>query len=180
MMTNPHTQESTGILPWRRVLLAIDDSPLSEELFQRALTVIAPTGDLMIFHCLPNDQWSAQEAMALTHSIYSGVMPNDLTNFNETLWQETLGEIQGWLKSLTKTAIAEGLTATFEYRVGDPGQEICALADRWQADLIVVGRRGRSGLQEWLLGSVSNYVVHHATATVLVVQHPQDLPAPAH
>jgi nucleotide-binding universal stress UspA family protein len=44
------------------------------------------------------------------------------------------------------------------------------MARSWPADLIVIGRRGRTGLKEALMGSVSNYVVHHAPCTVMVVQ----------
>ena len=43
-------------------------------------------------------------------------------------------------------------------------------SQNWEADLIVIGRRGHQGLSEILLGSVSNYVVHHAPCSVLVVQ----------
>ena len=48
---------------------------------------------------------------------------------------------------------------------------ICNAAISWQADLIIMGRRGRTGLSELFLGSVSNYVLHHAPCAVLVVQH---------
>ncbi len=40
------------------------------------------------------------------------------------------------------------------------------------ADVIVMGRRGHSGLSELILGSVSNYVLHHAPCSVLIVQYP--------
>jgi nucleotide-binding universal stress UspA family protein len=39
-----------------------------------------------------------------------------------------------------------------------------------EADLIIVGRKDRSGLEELLLGSVSSDVVHHAPCAVLVTQ----------
>jgi len=40
------------------------------------------------------------------------------------------------------------------------------------AELIVVGRRGRGTVKSLVLGSVSSYVVQHATCPVLVVQGP--------
>jgi nucleotide-binding universal stress UspA family protein len=40
------------------------------------------------------------------------------------------------------------------------------------AELIVVGRRGRGAVSSIVLGSVSSYVLHHATCPVLVVPTP--------
>jgi nucleotide-binding universal stress UspA family protein len=63
-----------------------------------------------------------------------------------------------------------------EYRqiYGHAAKTICKVAREENIDLIVIGRRGRSGLGELFLGSVSNYVLHHAPCSVLIVQHPQD------
>lgn len=52
---------------------------------------------------------------------------------------------------------------------GDPAQQIVAAAKAAGADLVVVGRRGLSGLNELVLGSVSQKVLHHIAADVLVV-----------
>jgi nucleotide-binding universal stress UspA family protein len=54
--------------------------------------------------------------------------------------------------------------------VGDPGQVICEVAKSWDADLILMGRNRKSGISELFLGSSSNYVLHHAVCSVLVVQ----------
>ena len=54
------------------------------------------------------------------------------------------------------------------------GWEICQRAKVWQADLIIVGSHGRTGLSELFLGSVSNYVMHHAPCSVMVI-HRQTL-----
>ena len=35
---------------------------------------------------------------------------------------------------------------------------------------MVIGRRGHKNISEMFLGSVSNYVMHHAPCSVLVVQ----------
>lgn len=52
---------------------------------------------------------------------------------------------------------------------GDAAREIISTAHRIGADLIVVGRRGLSGISELVLGSVSQKVLHHAPADVLTV-----------
>jgi len=73
-------------------------------------------------------------------------------------------------------ATASGLHAT-SVGADAPGTSgvwstIVQLAQEHEADLIVVGSRGHSGLRAALLGSVSNGVVHHADRPVLVVPEP--------
>jgi nucleotide-binding universal stress UspA family protein len=53
---------------------------------------------------------------------------------------------------------------------GDPGEAL--VAESKQADLVVVGTHGRSGLTAALLGSVSRHVVAHAACPVVVVKVP--------
>lgn len=55
-------------------------------------------------------------------------------------------------------------------RVGTPGKIIVETAQVREADLIVVGNRGRSGIITWMLGSVSRYIVESCTVPVLVVK----------
>ncbi|MEL7079709.1 MAG: universal stress protein, partial [Cyanobacteria bacterium J06582_2] len=57
---------------------------------------------------------------------------------------------------------------------GNPGRSICELANTWSADLILVGSRGLKGIKEMFLGSVSNYVTHHAPCSVLIIRTPLD------
>jgi nucleotide-binding universal stress UspA family protein len=53
---------------------------------------------------------------------------------------------------------------------GDVARSIVAAAGAEGADLLVVGSRGLDRAGRFLLGSVSDYVVHHATCPVLVVR----------
>jgi nucleotide-binding universal stress UspA family protein len=52
---------------------------------------------------------------------------------------------------------------------GAPGPAIVDYAAEIGSDLIVIGHRGRSRLEELMMGSVSRYVTQHAKAAVLVV-----------
>src|SRR5687767_13898973 len=74
--------------------------------------------------------------------------------------------------------IAAGLTTGTRtictiVRHGRPASEIVMEADRFGADLIVVGARGHGTVERLLIGSVSSEVVDHADCPVLVVRTPQ-------
>nr|MDJ0648519.1 universal stress protein [Xenococcaceae cyanobacterium MO_188.B19] len=74
------------------------------------------------------------------------------------------------LKAYVTEAINMGVNAQFRQISGSIGRTICQIAGTWQADLIVIGNRGRTGLKELFLGSVSNYVLHHAPCSVLTLK----------
>jgi nucleotide-binding universal stress UspA family protein len=63
-----------------------------------------------------------------------------------------------------------GLSMETAVREGDPRSVIVDEADEWAADLIVVGSHGRTGLTRWLLGSVAQGIVGHASCSVEVVR----------
>jgi nucleotide-binding universal stress UspA family protein len=50
----------------------------------------------------------------------------------------------------------------------EPGETLVRIADERQAQMIVVGNRGMTGARR-ILGSVPNYVSHHAHCAVLIV-----------
>lgn len=74
--------------------------------------------------------------------------------------------------ALVGKATAEGVSTDCIHCFGDPERTISDFAEAWNADLIVVGRRGRSGMTELFLGSVSSYTLHHAPCSVYVVHTP--------
>ncbi len=53
---------------------------------------------------------------------------------------------------------------------GDPAEKILDFADEHDVDMIVVGSLGKSGIERFALGSVSEKVVRHAKVPVLVVR----------
>ncbi len=73
-------------------------------------------------------------------------------------------------------AAAVGVQAEVMQVEGIPEQAICDRAKFNFADLIVMGSHQRRGLSEVFMGSVSNYVMHHAPCSVLIVHTPPNNP----
>ncbi len=63
-----------------------------------------------------------------------------------------------------------GLKVTTRVELGEPVDTLCDVAKNLKVDLLVVGARGHNAAQRFLLGSVSDRVVHHAPCPVLVVR----------
>jgi nucleotide-binding universal stress UspA family protein len=74
------------------------------------------------------------------------------------------------VQQVVERARAEGARSTSLVWDGEPGEAIVDAADAEHADLIVVGSHERSTVGRFFLGSVSDYVVRHARAPVMVVR----------
>jgi nucleotide-binding universal stress UspA family protein len=66
-----------------------------------------------------------------------------------------------------KTAGCQIIT---EIKTGNARDVILEEAEKWDADLIVLGSHGYSGWQRFLLGSVSHAVANHAHCSVEIVR----------
>ena len=64
----------------------------------------------------------------------------------------------------------ENILITTEVLNGSPESQIVEIAEKIQANLIIVGSHGYNTWERLLLGSVSDSVVHHAPCSVLVVR----------
>jgi len=88
------------------------------------------------------------------------------------------GDREELRKSLVKIVPADSKVA-FEHKllVGDPATAIVETAANENADLIVIGTHGRTGLTRLLMGSVAEAVVRRAKCPVLTVKHPSAVPS---
>ncbi len=97
---------------------------------------------------------------------------------------QMLGEVSGAVK--TEEAIrladklaaieAKGVPTELLSRVGPADELLAAIAAEINADLIVLGTHGHTGLSRFLLGSVAASTIRHATCDVLVVRGPGTQP----
>jgi nucleotide-binding universal stress UspA family protein len=149
---------------FKRILIAFNDTPEAQQAFENALALAKQVGaELFVFGV-------AEIPLPAIAPIppYSYPMWTPLSTEVSELRRE--GSNTEQLRQKSMQANAEGVRTSWEGRDGPVGQLICAYAQEIGADLVVLGRRGLRGVSEVLLGSVSNYVMHHSPCSVLIVQ----------
>ena len=151
---------------YRKILVALDRSPQSEIVFEQALEIAKKEeAALMLFHCLPFETQGVGS--------YADMFGRELINYSaemQKVLDDESKQARQYLADYCQKATEQGVPTEWDLKIGDATNRIRELATAWDADLVVVGRRGHRGLAEIVLGSVSSYVVHHAPCSVLVVQ----------
>lgn len=74
------------------------------------------------------------------------------------------------LAALKGRAASEGMTAQFALAVGHPAEQLVRYAEQHGIDHIVVGHRGHTRFDRWLIGSVARQVIAYAHCAVTVVR----------
>jgi nucleotide-binding universal stress UspA family protein len=133
-----------------RILWATDLSPVSEGAWHYVLKLA--------------DVFAAE--VILLHA----VRPTKLAGVADRAREEYLVPLRRDLERRQQTVQALGLSAHQKVVVGVPAEVIVAEAEVEQADLIVMGTHGRSGLPHVLVGSVAEAVIRKAPCPVLAVR----------
>ncbi len=144
----------------QKIVVAIDGSSSSQRAFESALALAKVTGaTLQLIHVLSVEDPGSPSILSMGSPDF------------ERRWQAFAQPSLDNLQSCRAIAQAAGVEAEIHQNLGSStGRAICDFAQRSQSDLIIIGRRGLSGLSELLMGSVSNYVSHYASCSVLTVQ----------
>jgi nucleotide-binding universal stress UspA family protein len=141
-----------------KVLLAMDSSKGAELAARAAVDVAESTGSalhMVYVEPLADFIKNGDGAPGYDHQLY---------NMIEAEGQETLRKL------VWRVKVAGGTVAGAHLRTGAVAEEIVALADQREVDLIVVGSRGLRGIRRALAGSVSESVFRHAHCPVMVVR----------
>ncbi|MEM6614451.1 MAG: universal stress protein [Cyanobacteria bacterium P01_C01_bin.72] len=155
-----------------KIIVAVDQSPLGKPVFDTALSLAKTTGaNLMLLHVMSPKE--SEYPITPLNTYYPLVEGIDYEQYHQ-LFAEYEQRGLKLLQNLTEEATKAEIAAEFTQLSGNPGRMICELATNWSADLIVVGSRGLQGLKEMFLGSVSNYVTHHAPCSVLIFRNSVD------
>ncbi|MBF2064844.1 MAG: universal stress protein [Calothrix sp. C42_A2020_038] len=156
-----------------KIIVAIDNSEISDLVFDKAVSLAkAAAAHLMLLNVIsPSDEEYPYPIYIYPNTVVPSLHEETLKEYMGQ-WEELKQERINFLSKRCQQAIDLGINTEYTQSFGSPGRIICEIASNWNADLIIVGRRGRTGLSELFLGSVSNYVLHHAPCSVLTIQQP--------
>jgi len=148
----------------KRILVAIDNEASAEEVASGALQLVEQLHTEVAFV-------SVVETPAVMNQ---ADLPIPSYGFNENLTSEM--ELEGILnknfaetqKKLLGNIFSNHKVATF-IEEGTPYEAILRVAEEWNADLIVLGTNGRTGLEHLMLGSVAEKVIRHSEIPVFVI-----------
>jgi nucleotide-binding universal stress UspA family protein len=146
--------KSSGI---RRIVVGVDGSEHAEAAIEWAVRMAKGMGSEVI----------AVFAIAPPSYFETGyTVPIAPVQFDPEWRAQMEKEFEGaWCKSLRSAGV--------QYRTvmedGRPASVIAKVADSFDADVVVVGRRGRGGIAELVLGSVSHELVLHSKRPILLI-----------
>ena len=140
-------------MSFRRILIALDDSAIAAHAAEVGLELAV----------------SLKAQAALVYVVDPAPALQTDSGISAAEWAATLKrEGQAFLAT---TAQRNGQPSAWQFlREGKPADQILATAREWEADVIVIGTHGRSGVSRLLLGSTAESVVRHATCPVLVIK----------
>ncbi|MGF1519720.1 MAG: universal stress protein [Nodosilinea sp.] len=157
---------------FNKILVALDNSAHRQEVFASALALAQTTqAKLMLTHVLSAYEDGSPGIPIRSYQAYYPVLEDSTWRLYQQRWEEFEAQGLAELRRELEVASSVGVEAEFSQGSGEPAPTICSVADSWGADLIIVGSHGRRGLGELLMGSVSNYVMHHANCSVMVVHN---------
>ena len=136
----------------KTILVALDSSEVSHCVIQSLDELqIQPAAKIILAHVIPAPEPDGEMAVDRPQTS------------EELLYRQIEKQLQSYQDDLP-------CESELEIVSGDPALEIIRLAHIHQADLIVIGTRGLTGLNRILQGSVSSQVVTDAPCSVLVVK----------
>ena len=158
-------------MSFKKILVAIDYSEQTPVVFEQAIDLAAKYGaKLIVFHGIQVERMGDVAPVLGTGVGLDAIGGRTLQQMQQEMLDEEVARVKKELAIYCQQAIDRGIESESKYEIGDPGALICESAEISEVDVIILGRRGRNALVEILLGSVSNYVMHHAPCSVLVVQ----------
>jgi nucleotide-binding universal stress UspA family protein len=144
---------------FRRILVPVDLEEDSDTAIQIALSLASEQCEIELFHC-----WQ------LPHGLAESWLPGDSPGLQE-LRDSIEGQVKDKLRALSLEHSTPEAQVTFEQTNASPREGIVKRLEYVDYDLVVVASQRRSGMDRWLLSSVSEATARHAPCSVLVLKN---------
>ena len=145
----------------KKILVAIDGSPLSDKAAEEAVRLAA--GNPSQFKSVIYAMLVLPNAPRATFTDFIPAPP--ITESDK--WEELRQRI---FYVIEKNATENGIPLEIKVAYGDPADELLGFAEREDIDVIVIGSSGKGFLQRKVLGSVSHKVVRQARCSVFIIR----------
>ncbi len=155
---------------FKKILVALDRSSEAATVLDSAFSLAeSGTTEMLLVHFV---DWTMQDVSPWIGigTLYDVDLSGERYDWSRQRLRQEVDTVNDWLETLVKKAHKLGIDCKHECHIGSCNLGIGDHARDWNADLVVIGRRGQKNISEMFLGSVSNYVIHHAPCSVLVVQ----------
>jgi nucleotide-binding universal stress UspA family protein len=165
----PEGSSSTDV-KLNTVIVPVDGSSLAEQSLPH---VVALAGALHLRVMLVRVTGSAEEYYQYSAYQRAGTLPgvDSRARSIEELSREADARAMEYLHRVREKLLREGVSSIEERLLhGQPAGAIVDLARETQDSLIVMTTHGYSGLERWVMGSVTDRVVRHSGGPVLVIR----------
>lgn len=140
---------------FKKILIPTDGSETAEYAAEQAIELAKGLGAKVI------------AVYVVDKSSFSGIPTESVWGSMKNILED---EGQKSLKSIKEMAKGAKVELEVIIKEGSPGNVIVKASKEKNVDLIVMGTTGRTGIDKFLLGSVSEKVVRHAHCPVMVVR----------
>jgi len=149
--------------PVRRILAALDGSPLAEAILDPVRVLATRLGaDVVLCH-----------VVAVPEVVRTSTGEPTI----EVVLKQERSRAEAYLEAAAQRLRSAGIAVRTVTTVGDAAAEVLRSAEGHHADLVAIATHGRSGVRRWLYGSVADAIIHSATKPVLLLR-PADTPQP--
>jgi nucleotide-binding universal stress UspA family protein len=149
---------------FKAIVVGTDFSPTADAAVERAVELAKAFGAKLHVVTAFKPAMAANIAASSLEAMAAGG-----AEFMQTAQSAMADEVEASHNALVKRLNKEGISCKTHGLAEDAADAIMEVAEREEADLIVVGNRGLSSAKRFLLGNVPNKITHHAPCSVLVV-----------
>lgn len=156
-----------------KILVATDGTSASEAAVEELLRLpLLRVAEINVLTVVPDkERWN--EDSQLNADSFDATLPEDWGDRDERGEDPDLAFAEDLLNDVARLLRCKAGRVRRVVAVGHPAEEILHAAEKLDVDLIVMGNKGRTGIDRWVLGSVSEKVVQQAKCLVLIVKSPE-------